>query len=553
MPRNEDQLGQNFSRRAFRLLNQIQPPKSINDLLTKFADPPDPVGFAKEICKLLPWKRQRDILEGVARCMRVATVSGHKVGKSTALAILALWFYCSFPNARVVITATTDNQVNGIIWREIKRLIKRARRAGFEIPGTPDMGIKARTGLTHPITDSEIRGYTAKEAEAIAGVSGDYILYLVDEASGVEDHIFQAIEGNRAGGNAWVFLISNPTRAEGEFFDAHHTKSREILGTAGYLTLHIDSRESPNITGEWKTLKEWDWRKEAWTPRTKPIPGLATLGWVEEKAAEWGEDGALFKVRVAGLFVVAEEAKVFQLALILEAEKRWPDTAASGRLWIGCDPAGDGDGGDESGFAARRGQKLLELRARSGISPNQHIEIIQDLIATHQPDRKFRPILPAVLIESEGEVGWKVYCAIRDHAERTSEFEVVRVRTSERAVRQPGIYQLVRDEIYACAREWMRSGGAIPENTKLEKDLHAPEFKSNLRGRLELTKKKDLRKMLGRSTDLGDAFAVSCWEPISLRIEANDPASAHVQATGSQFDAVDQVELDPYGGADLFR
>ena len=82
---------------------------------------------------------------------------------------------------RVVITATTDNQVNGIIWREIKRLVRGAR---VPIPGGEHIAIRALTGITHPETLSEIRGYTAKEAEAIAGVSGAFNEAVAGDARG---------------------------------------------------------------------------------------------------------------------------------------------------------------------------------------------------------------------------------------------------------------------------------------------------------------------------------------------------------------------------------
>jgi phage terminase large subunit len=556
VPRNDDNLAENLARHLLRMADQVAPPETDADKLSQFADPPDPVGFAREIVKITPHAKQALILAAVSAYKRVATVSGHKVGKSTALALLALWFYCSFPNARVVITATTDNQVNGIIWREIKRLVRRAKRAGYTIPGSENMGIKAITGLTNPYNDSEIRGYTAREAEAIAGVSGDYVLYLVDESSGVKDMIFQAIEGNRAGGNAWVFLISNPTKADGEFYDAHHSKSRNVIGDAGYFTIHIDSRDSPNVTGEWRQLEEWDFLSSVWRKRKAPVPGLATPEWVDEKLREWGEESALFKVRVAGLFSVAEDAKCFPQDLITQCEMRWKDLGEpvkpSGRLYIGCDPAGDGHGGDESGFCARRGPRVLELRAKAGLSPARHIDEIEDIIATHTTPRGTPK--PVVCIESEGEAGWKVYVAMREYADRTGHFEVARIRTSMKAIRQPLIYDRWRDELWAVARAWARDGGAIPENAKLAKDLHAPEWFTNLQGKQKITEKKKLRELLGRSPDTGDAFVLSCWEPLATRVEETQGA---VSPPNPPADAFNEVEPggdnDPFAQLDWMR
>jgi phage terminase large subunit len=520
-----------FTVRHFRrTLDKLRPQETDADRVRRYRE--DPVAFAIEVLGIKPWSKQIEILRAVLRHKRVAVVSGHKCGKSTALAILALWFYCSFPGARVVITATTDRQVNGIIWREIKRLCRGAR---IKIPGSGDIKAKASSGLTDETDFSEIRGYTAKEAEAIAGTSGGYLMYLVDEASGVDAKIFEAIDGNRMGGNAWVFLISNPTKADGEFFEAFHSKAYDpVSRPRGYFGIRIDSRESPNITGEWRELGD------------APIPGLADQEAIEEKLVEWGEDSPLFKIRIAGLFCAAEDAKIFNSGMIVEACTRWHDVEATGRLWIGVDPAGDGDGGDESGFAARRGARCLEVRLRSGLGVAAHIDAVLDLIDTHNEGTKE---LPVVVVDSAGEVGWEVYKALRDHAELHGRFVVVRVRPSDKAVRQPAVYATVRDELWANARAWMREGGAIPEHVKLSRDLHAPEFFSDDKGRLKVTPKKELRKVLGRSPDGGDAFTLCCWEPVALREERGAPEPPP-QAGGGRDDisAMRGGDADPYGG-----
>lgn len=533
--------------RLLKRANELQPPADDADILRSFANPPDPVGFARRVLAFMPWSRQREILEAVAEYKRVSVVSGHKVGKSTAYAILALWFYCSYANARVVITSTTDNQVNGIIWREIKRL---ARGALIPIPGIDKIAVRADTGLTNQVTLSEIKGYTAKEAEAIAGVSGAYVMYLVDEASGVQNFIFEAIEGNRAGGNAWVLLCSNPTKAHGEFFDSHHSKTREILGDGGYEAIHIDSRDSPNVTGEWAELEEYDRKAGAWRKRSEPVPGLAMPGWVAEKLIEWGETDSRFLMRIAGSFVVAEEAKVFQLDLLTAAQLRWPELqpAPTDGIFIGVDPAGDGDAGDESGFAPRRGLKAYTPRTRRGISPAEHVAECQDIIAEMYAAGAPRVPKPMLNVESEGEASWRVFVVMREHSIRTGEFNVTRMRTSDRAIREPLLYDRMRDEMYAVARLWMRSGGAIPEHAKLERDLHAPEFASDAHGRMKLTPKRELKKLLGRSPDVGDAFVLSCWVPRSYNVGLEQGSPAIRQAADA-YEQMAEIIQDPYQGS----
>lgn len=543
MAAHSETLATSLARRLRKKADELEPPETDADRVRAF--PQDPYGFAREILGIDLWSRQREIVESTTQHKRVATVSGHKVGKSTALAVLALWFYCSFPGARVVIMAATDRQVNGIIWREIKRLVRNAR---VKIPGADQIHVRASSGLSDPSDFSEVRGYTAKEAEAVAGTSGAYILYLIDEASGVGAPIFQAIEGNRAAGNAWIFLISNPTRADGEFYEAFHARSKRRIGEAGYHTIHIDSRESPNITGEWRELEEWDRKAGAWCKRATPIPGLAVQQWVDEKLQEWGEDHSLFKIRIAGLFAVAEDAKIFPAMLLAEAQERWdePPGELEGRLYIGADPAGDGDGGDASTFCVRRGLRVLEFRKRHGLSPERHIAEIEDLRTTHATKGES----PVVCVDSEGETGWKVYVRLKEFSDRRRTFDLARIRSSEKAIREPLIYDRIRDELYANARAWMREGGAIPENAELEADLHAPEFVSNIRGRLKATPKKDLRELLGRSPDLGDSFLLACWEPLAARYERDAPAggAAGGLPEAPDLDTIDET-FDPYNSA----
>src|SRR5215831_7226662 len=82
----------------------------------------NPSAFFREILGVEPWSRQVDILEAIRDHDRVAVCSGHKVSKSHSAAGIALWFYCSFKDARVVLTSTTARQVDQILWRELRML-----------------------------------------------------------------------------------------------------------------------------------------------------------------------------------------------------------------------------------------------------------------------------------------------------------------------------------------------------------------------------------------------------------------------------------------------
>ena len=90
----------------------------------------------------------------------------------------------------------------------------------------------------------------------MAGISGPDILFIIDEASGVPEDIFEAIEGNRAAG-ADVILCSNPTQTSGTFFDAFHSK-RDL-----WHPLTISSEETPNVETWYARLRDRPAYREA--------------------------------------------------------------------------------------------------------------------------------------------------------------------------------------------------------------------------------------------------------------------------------------------------
>lgn len=508
--------------------------------------------FAEEVLQVEPWSKQREILAAVARPRsRVAVASGHKVGKSALAVMAALAFYCSYPDARVVMSSVTARQVDQILWRELKKFLKRAGRCmpcrtrdpwGFSrcedceavrpIPEEP--GTLARTGLRSE-DFREIVGFTAKEAEAVAGISGKNLLYVLDESSGIPDEIHEAIDGNRAGG-ARVLMISNPTRTEGRFFHAFHA------GKAFWTTFTISSEDSPNVLAGCEL-----------------IPGLAGREWVEEMKQEWGEDSPLYLVRVKGQFCLNEAGKILSLHAIAEAQERWKEQAEAiaaavtagkpvedtGTLQIGIDPAGDGEGGDETAMAVRRGQRIARLCVWRGLTEDAHVVHVLNLLQEHRRRREGPPV---VTVDREGRIGYEVYLRLRAHAERhPGSMQVFGVRASDKAHRQAHIYDRARDELWGNLAAWLRHGGSLPEDAKLEKELHAPTWIHHINGRLKATPKEELRKELGRSPDRADAVALAVWEPTAAI--PDNGAAQKFDSTGPEPISPYDAGIDPYGTA----
>lgn len=502
----------------------------------------DPVAFFREVLGVEPWPKQVEIINSIRDNRRVAVKSGHKVSKSHTAAGIALWFYCSFVDARVVMTSTTSRQVDTILWREARMMRARCGRCvackkedpeGFRITVpcphsawiTGSMGELARTGLKSD-DFREIQGFTAKEAEAVAGVSGKNLLYLLDEASGIKPEIYEAIRGNQMGG-ARVAMFSNPTRTSGEFYDAFTDKKR-------FYALHsISSEETPNyVYGD---------------DDPRAIEGLATRADVKECEDEWGRDSPLFKVRVLGEFAELEDAKIFPVHKIAESEERWSDTPANGRLWFGVDPAGEEGANDETAWSWKRGFRHLGLVRMRGLS--EQAILVHTLGFVNENRNVETKEVPVVCLDAEGELGNKVYnvFAAFVHKHKNPPFELVAVRASDGAHNNPIVYDRMRDELCANLSQWMNNGGAILEDVKLAKELNQLKwFEQEKTGKVKLISKKDLRKILHRSPDAYDSLALCCWEPDDITDEDVPREEVNVGAGATQPNA----GLDPYGSSD---
>lgn len=482
--------------------------------LGKYKD--DPVGFCRDVLGFEPWQGQRDVLEALAADDSVTCPAGRAVGKSRLDGAAALWFICTRPGARVILTAPTFKQVQQILWEEIRILLR-----GAKVPLGIDCAKMASTGA-RAASGAQILGITAEKPEAFQGIRGAEMLVIADEASGIEDEIFHVIDGNTAGG-AKLLLTGNPTRARGYF--------RESLRSPRFKCIRLASTESPNVVSGQNEIR-----------------GLATREWVAERQREWGEDSPLYKIHVLGEVVEAEEGRLFTAEMIAAAEARWSETPATGRLVIGIDPAGASGDGDESAFVARRGRKVLKVHARRGLTEDAHLVEALGLIATLRGDSTE---LPLVSIDRDGYVGARVYATLSAYQmQHEGTFQLAGVRGGERARRKPLVYDRVRDEVWFGLVDAVRDGLTFPEDVKLSRELAEIIAEPHISGRSKVTSKDDLRAALGRSPDRADALALACFE-VAEWTHASAPAPPPVQH--DPYRGPEARGIDPYSALDAWR
>lgn len=470
------------------------------------------IGYVRERLKVdVITPHQEMILRGIEMSVRhngkpphhprVACRSGQKTGKTKLASWIAFWFFECFDNAKVLMCAAIEAQTKNVLWDALWQTYTQAKKSGVEIDGS--FASSPAGGFVSPDGLRSIKGISGREIEAVAGYSGRQLV-IVDEASHLPQKKAEAFEGNSMGGEGYHFWISQPLRNEGPFYEAFH-------GQKDYWqTFHLNSLDIAN------------WQAETGVR----VPGLATLEKIEQNREMFGGvDSPFYILRVLGEWLRNETGKIVPMYVIREAVERWAGASEEGVLRIGYDPAGPGDQGDDHAWAVVRGSKCLQIIRRRGLSVDAAMSDTYALMRVHKRDDE----TPLLMIDSEGPIGSEYYGRFRADSEHrrihdvANAFEVYGVKPSSKTVRDPTKFQRVRDELWWVLAEWLGSGGSIPNDDKLQGELHAPEWSSLPGGQLQATAKPVLRDLLNRSTDSADALAVAVRQPMRSTVDARPP------------------------------
>ncbi len=418
------------------------------------------------------WERQDDVLNACEEHQLVAVRSGHKVSKTLTAACVALWFFSSFEDARVIITAPTAGQIRNLLWRELKLRSRRAKIPFPHVPETPATGMRSSDG------SREIVGVSTDEAERMQGFSSPNMLYIIDEGSGVSEQIFEAIEGNLAGG-ARVLMLGNPTQPAGTFYDAFN---------------------NPEVAQFWHQIHISSWE----AARSKRhIKGMANLEWCDKRLRAWGPDDPRYQVRTLGDFADSAECAIIPLSTIMAAQQRYGEILGVGRLELGVDVARFGD--DETVIAVRRGKVISEIVARTSLDEHAVAALVLETVERYHVKGEQRAL---VKVDASG-CGGGVVSILR----ASDKVDVLGVHGNEQADNPEDLMNRRAQLWFDCA-DFLRNGGAIPiGDSLLEKDLLAPKYEFSEHNKRKVEQKKDIKKRLQRSPDRGDAVCLAIFTP----------------------------------------
>jgi hypothetical protein len=430
-----------------------------------------PAQFAVDVFGATPTDQQWEASRAIVERRRVSIRSGHGTGKSAFMAWCVLWFMSCYYPCKVPSTAPTSHQLEDILWAEIAKwhaaMRERVPQLANEFEWT-----KERFYLKSNPNESFAVARTARpeRPEALQGFHSENILFLIDEASGVAENVFQVAEGALSTEGAFVVMAANPTREEGYFYDSHH-KMRDR-----WAALHWDGEQSPMVSRQY----------------------------VDDMRAKYGVDSPIYQVRVKGNFAPATDG-VIPLSLCEAARVREVQPIASAPVIWGLDVARFGD--DSTALAKRKGNVQLEpTREWYGLDTMQ----VAGMIAAEYRDAREKPWCINVDVIGIG-------AGVVDRLEELG-LPVRGINVAESASASIK-YMRLRDELWFLGREWLEARDCrLADDDELIGELVTPKYKIESSGKIKVESKDDMKKRGVASPNRADAWLLTfAGEPVAIR------------------------------------
>ena len=400
---------------------------------------------------------------------QISVASGHGIGKSAFIGMLIKWAMDTCVDTRIVCTSNTDTQLKSKTVPEVTKWCKLAITADWFT--TTATAIYSTDPEHHKSWRCDFVPWSKDNSEAFAGLhnQGKRIIVIYDEASGIDDKIWEVTEGALTDEDTEIIWIAfgNPTRSSGRFRECFRKYQKY------WIRRNIDSRTVPG------TNKKY----------------------LQEIVEKYGEDSDIVKIRVKGEFPSQSARQLYNSKKLIEAQNRHlrPEQYSFAPKIIAVDPAWEGD--DAFVIGMRQG---LHFQILAEFPKNSNDIEMANLIAryedTHHAD--------AVFID--GGYGTGIVSA-----GRTMKRNWQLVWFSGKSPRLDCVN--MRAAMYLNVAELLEEGLAIPDDQELFEEMESAETLPMLDGKYKLPPKDEVKKELGRSPNKIDCLAISTAYPVAKK------------------------------------
>lgn len=476
----------------------------------------DPVAFCMEafvpdkVKTLQYW--QAEFFWDLAAHKKVARAAGHGVGKSFCLGRAPWWLMITQKNIgeplKIPCTGPSGGNIEDVLWAEIRAAYGQLHpilQEEFVVQKDQAFHVSKMDVGDTDVDDGDawfmrLRTARKENPEALQGFHGNPAMFIIDEAPGVPDEVFELAKGAMAGINTYGIMFGNPRRLSGYFHKSFH--DRDSMWKTGYVNCEDHTVRHKR---SYFFFDAWGRRREV------TASGRVSDQYIQEMRSEYGEHSAVYDYRVRGQFPKDEADSLISHDWVQAAVNR-PDYEQSvqelreKKRWMGVDVAYDGD--DWSAIVVRAGKDIEHVEMWHGNDPTESADRVMqcynDLQNSGMP-------VKAIFVDDLG-VGAGVTSDLRRRG-----FPAVPVRVSESAVDDGGTRcKLVRDWLWwQCRLFFQRKRPRFAEQSgdawkRLEQELEMPKY-STKGGKITVEPKDSIKKRLKRSPDIADALCLTFY------------------------------------------
>jgi hypothetical protein len=440
-----------------------------------------PADWARKKADIKLWSKQKDICTSVMENKKTAAKAGHGVGKSLSAAVIADWWIDSHPvgEAFVVSTAPSTPQIHAILWAE---MLKIHTKGG--LPGEIQLSDNWIIGKTLVGQGRKPHDYNK---HAFQGIHRRFVLAILDEACGIPEWLWDAVETITTGEHCRILAIGNPDDPSSHF-------AKVCKPGSGWNTITISVLDSPNFTDEEVDDDVRDM--------------LTARAWVEDKRNSWGEESPIWQSKILGEFPVLDEYAVIPLVWVQAAQQRYKEWMANGcppipgRKVIGADIARYG--ADQTVFAHRQGNLCSKLEKYRKLSTEVTADLLMQRVDLHEG---------LAVVDVIG-IGAGVVDKLLRNKFPTRAFNAA-ARTNATDKTGEWGFPTLRSAAWWNMRQLldpsMDSDVMLPDDEDLAAELIAPRWQIQVGAKIYVESKDDIKKRIGRSTDLADAVIMAFW------------------------------------------
>ena len=407
---------------------------------------------------ILPWQWEASWALASPDKGRVSIRSGHGVGKTCFMAWSALWYLICHNPVRIPATAPSSHQLNDVLWSEIARWHSVLKQTN---PFLADQIVISNERIYQADNKkgafAVARTSRRDQPEALQGFHCPNMLFLIDEASGVPDVVFEVAEGALASEGAKVLMCSNPTRKSGFFYDSHHQHR------SAWYTIQVNGEECP----------------------------LVSQSYIERMRKKYGAESTIYKIRVLGEFAESIDG-VIPLDLCLDAVNREVEPIDAEPIW-GLDVARFGD--DSTALAKRQGNVQLEpVKQRYNLDTMQTVGWLTN-------EYEEAEVKPSVINVDVIGIG----AGVVDRAAELG-LPVAGVNVAELPSNHNN-YMRLRDELWYLCREWLEARDCkLCDDDDLISELPNPTYRVESNGKIKVESKDEMKKRGIASPNCADAW-----------------------------------------------